>query len=1000
MKIGYIIIIVLLVIYTNLILIRSSMALEEEVIKEELSMHILPDAIPTMQLLDNEANLYILIGMLFISLFATRFISIKKNNVYFLEESIAKYKLLISFIIICAILIISIYSIIEHKPTLYILEVLLNIDKREFVINDDIIVYINNLNLSIGLTVTILSFMVGRLIVLTILPALSSLRRITLSLFFGLCASGVITLYLAYINALYTTNILILQFVIIILLYLRLYLNIKLSIRSFINDIILDVKFSLNSIKTMSYFDKTLTAIIIIIWFVTYYWAIAYPTLETDALIYHFPLAKIMYEHNGLPLIKGGGVGIGLSGTYPMLFSAMGSYYYILLDNVVDAYLRMISVTMGLISVIITYYIGKEIFNSKVGLFSAFIFSMVPAFISYAINSTQITTVTACVVVSIWMLLNGIKYKDRKYFMISGLVYSFALLTSYMALYYIIPILFYITFLVIRQNYPKKILLWFILPLLIGIGPFVRNGILLQDPLYPELGTSPYYAELLWLYTKQSLNGVANFLITGKPNSDIIDMFINLLTYPSNYPLNFSLLSIALIFFSIVRLSINIKMLLISMILMPYLIILSSSTPFIRYLWILFPYAAIIIGILFYFIFNNNKKLQTLLLIFILFPLPVIISGHGYTFIKYTWSSNNDPLRYTLHPFSYKESIYKAYGVDAITWNWINANINNSKILTSELKIYYLKNNFDKIIPIDGESMEDLYFMYDVDDIINYLKENDISYIFIPEMEANSILQRILPLNKILGSHYFPIVYKQGKSTVYHVGPLNNELELGYIMHNGTRINSNDLITIHENSIKYRLITYSLEPLTITITYLDDSEGELRINMYDDYANKWIYDYHVIKKSGSGLIKKESFIVPAHWNKAYLELGLYAAYSDFNILKIETTLLYGKTIPVNRLSDADLSAQLLYIYLPFMRGTESLEINVDSKGKLSEIIIADGVIKPGDNKWWEKHDMISRTDITYNPYLEWNASYGLYTIIIEGYEQFEEPIYISINIKE
>lgn len=998
MRISYIIIIIMLVVYSNLIFIGSSMALDEEIIKEELSMHILPDAIPATPSFSNETNFYILIGILFIGLFAIKFIDIKKN-VYFLEEFIVKYKLIIRSIIIFAILIISVYSIIEHKPTLQILEVLLSIDKSEIIINlDSIITYINNLNLVVGLLATILIFIVGRLIVLTILPSLNSSRRITLSLFFGLCSSGVITLYLAYINALYTTNLLILHFVIIILLYLKLYLNTKLSIYSFINNILLDIKSLLTSIKIMSYLDKTLTAIIAIIWFVAYYWAIAYPTLETDAIIYHFPLAKIMYEHNGLPLIKGGGVGIGLSGTYPMLFSAMGSYYYILLNNIVDAYLRVISITMGLISVIITYYIGKEIFNSKVGLFSAFILSMVPAFISYAINSTQITTITACIVVSIWMLLNGTKYKDRKYFMISGIVYSFALLTSYIALYFIIPILFYIIFLIIRQNYPKKLVVWFILPLLIGIGPFVRNSILLQDPLYPELGTSPYYSEWLWLYTKQSLMGVASFLITGKSTSNIIDMLISSLTYPSNYPLNFLILSIALIIFCMTKLSINIKILLISMILIPHLIILSSSTPFIRYLWVVFPYSAIIVGHLFYFVVNNNK-LQAILFIFILFPLPVIIAGHGYTFIKYAWENDDYLLRYTLQPFSYKESIYNAYGVDAITWDWINANINNSKILTSEIKIYYLKHSVDEIIPIDGKSMENLYFMYNINDLINYLKENDISYIFIPEIEANDALQKILPLNKILGSPYFPIIYKQGKSTVYHVGPLNNELELGYIIYNGTRINNN-LITIHENSTKYRLITYSLEPIKVTITYLDDLEGELRINMYDDYANKWIYDYYTIKKAGSGLVKKDSFIVPAHWNKAYLELGLYAAYSDFNILKIETELLYGKTIPVNRLADADLTSQLLYIYLPFMRGTENLEINVDSKDKLSEIIIVDGIVKPDESKWWEKHSMISRTDITYNPYLEWSASYGLYTIVIEGYEQFEEPIYISINIKE
>src|SRR5947199_6214862 len=78
-----------------------------------------------------------------------------------------------------------------------------------------------------------------------------------------------------------------------------------------------------------------------------FYQATTERIIETDSLIYHAPLAALVYYHGGLPWIVGGGVGLSSSANYPQAFSLLGAYYYAWTGGVNDVYLRLIGAPTG-----------------------------------------------------------------------------------------------------------------------------------------------------------------------------------------------------------------------------------------------------------------------------------------------------------------------------------------------------------------------------------------------------------------------------------------------------------------------------------------------------------------------------------------------------------------------------------------------------------------------------------------------------------------------------
>jgi hypothetical protein len=117
---------------------------------------------------------------------------------------------------------------------------------------------------------------------------------------------------------------------------------------------------------------------------------------------------------------------------------------------------------------------------------------------------------------------------------------------------------------------------------------------------------------------------------------------------------------------------------------------------------------------------------------------------------------------------------------DADAWKWINENTpQNARIATYEIRHYYIER---EVILLDGYAAAPIYKTNNIEEAINYLREQNISYI-LSATWASPMDTRIPPAYKkcVLTRHlgdirYLPPVYvSQSGTAVYHVGPLQED---------------------------------------------------------------------------------------------------------------------------------------------------------------------------------------------------------------------------------
>lgn len=717
---------------------------------------------------------------------------------------------------------------------------------------------------------TIQIVLLGMVATKSIIPDLKDrFQTILVSIALGFGFTGLIVILLSYLKILYFyTLLLTLWSLIIFFIYYgpkNFLKNFPLFIQSYIKILKNFEAMKLENLQVKWKFEWIQVEIIIIgiIFFAIYYHAIMFPPLEVDSIIYHAPLASIIFREHGLPFIAGGGVGIGLSANYPFLFSALGSYYYLLIGSVQDLFLRIITPTMGILSILATYCIGKEIGGKRVGMLSAFLFSIVPSFLSYSYLNTQETTIIFFLAMGVLFLIKAIDNKIMGYWIVSGSLFGFALLTSYQALYFISALVILLGYYYIkgngdipRSNY-RQVLMMIFSMIVIGGAPYIRNLIVLHNPVYPffnQFFNSEFISPWLYEYTKRSLDYTASYIVTGENTASTFDFISSVLIYPSFYPLNALLVipAILVFLFSDVRM----KKVILAFALIPSLLIILNKPSFIRYLWLAMPYSSVMVGCMFSKGFDICNKLRydmlirstrlflsCLIVMILILALPAVISGSAYVFIVPIWSkldTQHDYLWYTKNPNIDKQILLdKYYGDDAYAWNFLNNNMgNNDRVATFETRIYYIKNSsFGTILSLDNKEAEKLYQTYNVNDTISILKQDNVKFLFEREGEEEKELFSKLPLRQSLGSSYFPIVYEKGGSKIYNVGPLSNDILENYLQEN-----------LQENIEEFKLPR-------------DESSSLLIISDKEKYEYGFIpSDDNIVSTSSTGIYKDKGYI--------------------------------------------------------------------------------------------------------------------------------------------
>jgi len=517
-----------------------------------------------------------------------------------------------------------------------------------------------------------------------------------------------------------------------------------------------------SDIPKFNLIEKILLFVIGIFAVVSIYQTLAYPSIEWDSLAYGVNYAKIMFQMGKIPLIAGPSIGLEMSASYPPGVQLLAVYLYTFAGNANDFYYRLLQPIFGLATIIITYKFAMTATkNRTVSVFAIFILSVIPTFWEFFIHETYLMCLTLMATLAAFFFFKAYNSNNndrKKYEIVATVFCGFAALTSYTGIFCFGLLMLYS----IRRRVSAKRFTWLaILPSFIVLPWYIRNFLLLGNPIYPFLGIGKYLDPILLSSTMQHFETWSQvpFLdwisISCKIGAVILFLAVVGLTFDKRKKL--------LLIFSCYLLFVGV-------------VIMAVHIPFIRYLLIALPALAVVIS-------ANTKSLLaaptlveraiaiiliSMILISSLATLPCINS------FKPTSKSGDDK-------WSYLSQVFE----EGDAWKWINENTpTDARIATYDIKQYYIERD---VVSLDGSEAAPLYKMNTVEECIDFLEERNVTYILsVPWASPPS--SQLPPaykwciLTRYLGDPcYLPPVYVGlNGTTVYHVGPLEGESAYAY----------------------------------------------------------------------------------------------------------------------------------------------------------------------------------------------------------------------------
>jgi 4-amino-4-deoxy-L-arabinose transferase-like glycosyltransferase len=758
--------------------------------------------------------------------------------------------------------------------------------------------------------------------------------------------------------------------------------------------------------------------------FFYFYHAILYPVDEWDALIYHATMSKIIFTYRTFPVIVGPSVGIEMSSNYPPLFPAIAAYFYIQLGTINDIFIRLISPISAVLTIYFTYRLGELLVGRITGLLGSLFIAITPLFVNHAFHTNSYMLQSLFYVSALYFILLYLKHKHQSFLIISGLLTGFALTTGYNA----IPLSLVLTsYIVFKLRKDLKGIMKYMVPLmLIGSPWYLRNLLLIGDPVFPYL-TSRLQLPLTDLnmlgVTLEGIKIVSYWTAFGKDSPQLLD-FLYLLAFHRGLFPSLSLLTLlGVIEGVIVRKQVRdyTLLVLITLIIIPIL-----SGFFVRYFLPVLPLCAILAAFPLTLIVNAYKRRKLLaltLLLLIAIPIvlmpgvPALIGGRSFIPHSPQLLPPGDILFFFKRPgMSWYEALRYEFGEDVDAWMYLNAHLKDyEKVLTMEHRIYYIKNGDPKyFVFLDSDKAKPLYHISDPREMIGWLKERNISYIYLSYPLPPHLVQ--LPIIKLLGSPYFPVVYWKPNPfhRVYKVGPtttpitgqdnvyINVDQWMGPIY-----IENRTAMGIKAGKeLAPRIYVATPSFMLVKVVYLDVGKGSLDINLFSPTTSKWYLGLSIVRKEGSGLWREHQFIVPPD-PLGFVELGLHA-YEDFWVSEIRVEPLniiryYYDVGELNEVFSNLTQPPSIMILLPLLTGNETVIVEIKSQYGIS-IDVFEGIIQPWETtRWWERHRMVARTPElptlgVQSPTLTWKAEPGLYTLVVALHDEYNPSIKVNISV--